>query len=79
MLENRLIIISLFKKRNACCLKKTHKFWIEVPKAVATAYALDKNNDDTFWAYSISKKMNDVSPAFRKLYHGRFCRLGISV
>ena len=41
VLNNRLRIISIVKKRNACYLKKTYKFWIEVPTSVAQAYALD--------------------------------------
>ena len=67
MLKKRLIIINLVKKRNARYLKKTHKFWIEVPKSDAQEYALDKNNGNTLWADYISKEMKDVSPDFRKL------------
>ena len=49
VLKKRLQIISLVKNINACYLKKTDKFGIEVPKLVDQAYAMDKNNGDTHW------------------------------
>ena len=67
VLKKRLRIIYLVKKRNACYLKNTHKFGIEVPKYISKEYALDKNNSNTIWADAISKEMKDVSPAFKKL------------
>ena len=74
MLKNRLRIISLIKKRDIRYLKKTHKFGIEVPKSVYQAYALYKNNGNTFCPDAISKEMNYVSPYFDKLNYteGRF-------
>ena len=55
VLNKTLKIIPLVKKRNTHYLKKTHKFWIEVTKSVAQAYAFDKNNGNTLWAYDIAK------------------------
>ena len=60
-------MISLVNKMNDRYLKKTHKFWIEVPKLVAQAYALDKKNGNTLWVDAVSKEMKDVSPGFKKL------------
>ena len=54
-LKKRLRIISLVKKMNARYLKKTHNFGIEVTKSVAQAYAMDKNNGNILWVYSIAK------------------------
>jgi hypothetical protein len=41
-------IISLLRKQNPCYLKRTHKFGIELPKAVNEALELDKKNGNTF-------------------------------
>ena len=70
VLKKRLWIKYFVKKRNACYIKKTHKFGIEVPKSVDWEYALDKKNGNTLWADAISKQMKDVSPDFRKLDNG---------
>ena len=66
-MKKRFRIISLVNKSNADHLKKTHKFGIEVPKSVAQAYVLDKNNGNNLSAYAISEEMKDVSPVFKKL------------
>ena len=42
VLKKTLRIIYLVKKRNACYLKKTHKFGIELPMSVAQAYDMDE-------------------------------------
>ena len=76
MLKKRLRLISLVKNRNARYLKKTHKFGIEVPKSVSHAYALDDKNGKTLWTYTISKEMNGVIPAFRKLDNGEIVMIG---
>ena len=47
MLKKRLRIIYLIKKRKDRCLKKAHRFGIEVTKSIAQAYALDKKNGNT--------------------------------
>ena len=64
VLQKRLRIISLVNKRNARYIKKTQKFGIKVPKSVAQAYALDKNNGSNLWENVISTEIKDVSPAF---------------
>ena len=76
MLKKRLSIISLVMKIDYCYLKKTPNFGIEVPKSVAQAYALDKNNGNTLWAYAISKEMKDVSPTSRKLDNAEILPIG---
>ena len=48
-------------------MKKTHKFGIELPKSVAHALELDRQNGNTLWADAIAKEMKDVRPAFRIL------------
>ena len=75
-MNKRLIIISFFKKRNACYLNKTHKFGTEVHKSVAQAYALDERNGNTLWANVISKGMKFVSIYFRKLDNWEIFPLG---
>ena len=47
VLNKSMGIISIVKKRNAHYLKKKNNFWIEVPKSLAEAYALDKNNGNS--------------------------------
>ena len=49
VLNKSLRIISLVKERNTRYPKKTHNFGIEVPKSVAQACAMDKNNGNTLW------------------------------
>ena len=41
-------------------MKKTHKFGIELPKLVAHALELDRQNGNTLWADAIAKEMKDV-------------------
>ena len=41
-----------------------------MPKPVAQAYSLDKNNGNNLWSDFITKEMKDVRPAFRKLENG---------
>ena len=76
VMNKRMRIISLVKKRSARYLKKTHKFGIEVPRSVAEAYALDETNKNTFWADAIAKEMKDVKPAFKKLENGETVPIG---
>ena len=76
MLNKRLRIISLVKKRNAFYLKKNHKFGNEVPKSVVQEYELDENNGNTLWEDTNSKDMNDVIPAFGKLDNGEIVSIG---
>ena len=76
MLKKSVIIISLVKNRNYRYLKKTHKFGVDVLNSISRAYALDKNNGNTLWEYSISKEMKYVIPAFRKLYNWYIVPIG---
>ena len=50
--------------------KKTHKYGIRVPRTVAEAYALDKENGNTFWRDAIRKEMKNTEVAFKFLDDG---------
>ena len=69
-MKKRLRIKSLFKKKNARYLTKTHKFGIEVPKSVAQSYTPKRKSINTLWSDEIAKEMRDVIPAFKKLESG---------
>ena len=45
---------------------RTHKFGIRVPKSVAEAKRLDKDNRDTLWWDAICKEMKNVRIAFEE-------------
>jgi hypothetical protein len=66
-LKKRDAIISAVNKRY---WKRTHKYGIRVPKSVAEAYEIDKENGDDGWAQSIQKEMNAVCVAFHILEDG---------
>ncbi len=55
------------RKRDPHYLKRTHKFGIDLPKAIKVALELDKKNGNTFWADAIDKEMKDVCVAFKIL------------
>ena len=61
-------IISAVKSRYH---KRTHKFGIQIPKTVAEAYELDKENNNTLWRDALAKEMATVSVAFDVLHDGR--------
>ena len=44
--------------------KRTHKFGFEVPKTIADALRIDKENGDDRWAKAINKEMSKVYVAF---------------
>ena len=75
-MKKRIWITSLINNRNACYLKKTHKFGIEVPKSIAHAYAQDENNGNTIWQEAFTKEINDMIPDFGKLDHGEIIPIG---
>jgi hypothetical protein len=50
--------------------KKTHKYGIRVPRTVAEAYALDKENGNTMWRDAIRKEMKNTEVAFKFLDDG---------
>jgi hypothetical protein len=60
-LPTRDRIISKVKTRY---WKKTHKYGIELPKAVRQALAIDARNRDSAWREAIAKEMMNVMPAF---------------
>jgi len=47
--------------------KRTHKFGIELPKSVADARRIDKENGNTLWEDAIKKEMKAVQVAFKML------------
>jgi hypothetical protein len=76
VLRKRDHIISLVRKRNPCYLKRTHKFGIELPKAIKEALELDKKNGNIFWADTIANEMKDVCVAFKILLDGQSAPIG---
>jgi hypothetical protein len=69
-------IVSLFRRRTTCYLKRTHKFGIEIPKTVKEALALDRKNGITLWADAIAKEMREVHIAFNILPNGGSAPIG---
>ena len=67
VIKKRARIVSLVKKRNVRYLKREHKFGIELPTTADAAHALDRKNDNTYWADAISKEMKNVQVAFKIL------------
>ena len=70
VLKNRDAIIYLVKNSKPHYLKRTHNFGVELPKSVADAYAIDKNNGNTFWANKIFKEVKNVQVAFDVVPNG---------
>ena len=70
VMKKRDRIIALVKRRNARYLKRTHKWGLELPKSVEEALAIDKKNNNTFWADAIAKEMKNVKVAFKILEDG---------
>jgi hypothetical protein len=66
-LKKRDAIISAVNKRY---WKWTYKNGIQVPKSVAEAYEIDKENGENPWAQSIQKEMSAVRVAFHILEDG---------
>ena len=65
--------MDVFKKRQRILSKVktkywqcTHKFGIRIPKSVAQAQAIDKENGNTLWWDAIVMEMRNVRPAFEK-------------
>jgi hypothetical protein len=46
--------------------QRTHKFGIRIPKTVAQAQQINKENGDTPWWDAIVMEMRNVCPAFEK-------------
>jgi hypothetical protein len=64
VLKKRSCIISGITKRYQ---KRTHRFWIEVPKSWDDCVGLDKENDNTLWQDVVRKDMRNVRIAFQIL------------
>ena len=47
--------------------KVTHKFGVELPRSVAHAYELDRQNGNTLWGDAIAMEMKNVKVAFKVL------------
>ena len=61
----------IIAKVNSRYHKRTHKFGFEVPKTVADARRIDKQNGDDRWAQAINKEIRKVQVAFDILGHDR--------
>ena len=66
-LHKRNRIIAAVNKRYH---KRTHKFGIRIPKSVAEAKAIDKENGNTLWMDALDKEMSNVRVAFKTLQDG---------
>ena len=55
----------LSKVKTKYC-EHTHKFSICIPKTVAQAQAIDKENGDTLWWDAIVMEMQNVCPTFER-------------
>jgi hypothetical protein len=75
-LKKRDRIISLVRKQTTRYLKRTHKFGIEVPKAVKEALDLDRKNGNILWVDAIAKEMKEVHIAFNILPDGHSVPIG---
>ena len=64
-------IIASIKKQQTIYLKKSHKFGIELPKAVEQVYALDAKNSNTLWADALSKELENDRVTFKVLPDGK--------
>ena len=57
VLNKRGRLIASVRKQQTRCLKRSHKFGIELSKTVVEALTLDTKNDKSLWADVISKEM----------------------
>ena len=68
----------IIAKVNTRYHKRTHKFGFEVPKTVADALRIDKENGDDRWEKAIAKEMGKVRIAFKILSPGESIPVGHS-
>jgi hypothetical protein len=73
-LKKRDAIIYAVNKRY---WKRTHKYGIRVPKSVAEAYEINKENGDDRWAQSIQKEMNAVRFPYLGRWSGPSTRISV--
>ena len=66
------LVPDVIKKRHRILSKakskywqRTHKFGIRLPKTVAQAQAIDRENGDTLWWDAIVMEMKNIRPAMR--------------
>ena len=70
VLKKRDRIVAAVSKRYNKYNKRTHKFGFEVPKTVARAIEIDKENGNTLWQDAISKEVKNVQVAFGEIKPG---------
>jgi hypothetical protein len=63
VLKKRTWIVSKVKAKY---WQQTHKFGICIPKTVAQAQQINKENGDTLWWDAILMEMRNIHPAFKK-------------
>jgi Reverse transcriptase (RNA-dependent DNA polymerase) len=73
VLKKREQIISAVNNRYH---KRTHKFGIEIPKSVADAARLDKENNNTLWMDAVALEMAAVQVSFKVLDDGDDAPIG---
>jgi len=66
----------LISKVKLCYWKRTHKYGVRLPKTVAEALALDKEEGNTLWYDAIQKEMKNVQTAFKFLSRGESAPVG---
>ena len=76
MFKKRDKTIASVRKWQTRCLKRSHKFGIELPNTVEEALILDAKYDNFLWAYAISKEMENVRVAFEVLPDGKSVPIG---
>ena len=70
-------IIASDRKQQTRCLKKRHKYGVELLETVEHAYALDAKNGNTLRADAISKEMENARGAtFEDLPDGKSVPIG---
>jgi hypothetical protein len=56
--------------------KATHTYGIDIPTSLEHAYAIDKQNGDSFWKNTIDKEMHNVGVVFEILPDGKTVTVG---
>ena len=71
MLKKRVRINASTKKQQTRYLKKSHKFDMELSKAVEQALALDAVNGNTLWADALFNELENVIVVFETSLDGK--------
>ena len=61
----------MVKGGSALYLKRTDKFWLELPMMFNNAHATDKKNVNTLWQNAIQKDMENVKIEFQTIPEGK--------